>query len=49
MALTFVRYIHEDAIKKDILYCLQLRSHETAHSMFAVLQKFMEERQIPWD
>ncbi|KAJ3588490.1 hypothetical protein NHX12_012082 [Muraenolepis orangiensis] len=48
-ALTFVRYLHENAIHEDILYCLQLPEHETAQSMFAVLQKFMEERQLPWD
>ncbi|KAJ3595210.1 hypothetical protein NHX12_004514 [Muraenolepis orangiensis] len=48
-ALTFVRYLHENAIHEDILYCLQLPEHETAQSMFAVLQRFMEERQLPWD
>lgn len=48
-ALTFVRYMKENAINEDILYCLPLPGHETAQAMYDVLQDYMEKHRIPWE
>ena len=48
-ALTFVRYMQENAIHEDILYCLPLPEHETAKAMYDVLHSYMEKNNIPWE
>lgn len=48
-ALTFVRFLAENAIQEDILYCLPLPEHETAQAMYDVLQDYMEKHRIPWE
>ena len=48
-ALTFVRFMQENAIHEDILYCLPLSEHETAQAMYDVLHNFMEKNVIPWE
>ncbi|XP_029447997.1 zinc finger BED domain-containing protein 5-like [Rhinatrema bivittatum] len=47
--LAFVRYIWEDAILEDILYCLPLPERETAEGIFNVLQSYLVDKNIPWD
>lgn len=48
-ALTFVRYMQENAIHKDILYCLPISEHETAQALYDVLHDYMEKNRIPWE
>lgn len=46
-ALTFVRYMQENAIHERILYSLPLPEHETAQAMYNVLHDYMEKNRIP--
>lgn len=48
-ALTFVRFMQENSIHEDILYCLPLPEHETAQAMYDVLHDYMEKNRIPWE
>lgn len=48
-ALTFVRFLEENAIQEDILYCLPLPEHPTARAMYDVLHDYMEKNRIPWE
>ena len=48
-ALTFVRFMQENAIHEDILYCLPLSEYDTAQAMYDILHNFMEKNVIPWE
>lgn len=47
--LAYVRYVWEEDILEDFLFCLPLPQHEKAHDMFCVFDKYFEENEIPWD
>lgn len=47
--LAYVRYVWEEDVLEDFLFCLPLPQHEKAQDMFSLFNKYFEDNGIQWD
>ncbi|KAI2647347.1 SCAN domain-containing protein 3 [Labeo rohita] len=47
--LTYVRYVKNDNIEEDILFCRSLPEHTTGKALFEVLDGYLQDAGMSWD
>ena len=47
--MVFVRYVHNQAIEEDVLFCRPLETTTKASDVFKLVEEFFETEKLDWD
>lgn len=46
--LAFVRYVHSNEVKEELLFCKALSSHTTGEAIFDLVEQYFKEHDLTW-